>query len=1388
MRKINGFFCIALKLLWVFIFLISFIPPCYAKEGPYVPEVLQPWVDWVLHDKEDQLYCIPQYNDADIYQCAWPSELEVVLNDTGGKFKQSWLVHKETWVALPGKDNQWPGEVQVDGEVEIIIEKDKTPGIRLEPGSHRITGGFTWSGLPENLQIPIGSALVSVTVNNEKIEFPNIDGSGQLWLKSLRSEDKIENRLKIESFRLIKDSIPARVLLYFTLDVAGSAREITLGPLYTPEKLIPLSLKSPLPAKLEQDGRMVMQVRPGQYRISLVLRHTGPMSKLLFSPPANGFWPQQEIWSFSAQPDLRLVEIEGVQPIDPLQASVPKNWIQFPAYQMLPNDSMGFKEIKRGDPYPAPDQLTLDRSLWLRFDGSGYTIQDNIKGRKNTNWRLEIDPAISLGRVAVDGAEQVITRRKGSEKSGVELRNGVLRLKADSIYQRGISTLPATGWDHDFQRVKAKLYLPPGWKLLHATGIDNISRTWVKQWTLLDFFVVLIFTIALARLFSKSLAGLAFLTLVLTYHDLGAPRFVWLALLIGFALLKYLPKGKFKNTVTLYHGIVVLSLVVIVIPYAVQALRIGIYPQLARPFASMNPYASPGSSSLTRSPQMDMVQEMQSKPMVVKSKAGAGKALNQRMNQRSDQSSDQEMAKRKDIRSKVQGAGSFYYGSQVMQHDPKALTQTGPGMPRWLPFETINFSWSGPVTRDQMVSFTLMGPRINLILAFVRVFFILFLALGMFGFSYGPGKGFTITGLKSLKIFSLLFLFVLSPVLAQTSEIPSQQMLNTLEERLLEKEDCFPLCSNISNVYIRISHEQLSMDVHVDAQIDTAIPVPSHVKQWLPKQVMIDNIQAQGLLRKKNSLWMLIPAGRHVVTLSGPIGKQNLLQLPFLLKPHKVSIKADGWSVEGVNPDNSMDTQLQFKRITEKDDNQPEILETGILPPFVRVERNILLGLVWKIQTKIQRTSPTGAGVVLDIPLLPGESVTTQGIRVVEGNAKINLDTNQTHLFWESFLEPSDQILLEHKKTNTWTEIWKVDVSPIFHLEYEGIPVILHKTGTRWYPTWHPWPGEAITLKISRPPGIEGKTLTIEKSLLELRPGRKTTAARMIFSIKSSQGGHHTIALPFNAKLQEVKIKGKIQPIRQEGQNLVLPIIPGQQNIELTWIEEKGMKIQYRSSHVDLGAPSVNAGVDIYLPSNRWILFLGGEHLVGPAVLFWSMIIVLMIIAWGLSKTGWAQLRIYHWFFLGIGMSMSNQAAGLIVVGWLIALDLKNKAENFKGFRFDLIQIGIVVLTIAAMGSLVFSVSQGLLGHPDMNIVGNGSNGSLLRWYQDVSNPILPRAWVFSIPMLIYRAAMLAWALWLSFWLLGILQWGWKQFITPTIWYGLSFKIKRKQQYKKEEK
>ena len=52
-----------------------------------VPEPLQPWVDWVLHGHDDA-QCTRFEGDAERRQCAWPSRLELTLDERGGNFSQ----------------------------------------------------------------------------------------------------------------------------------------------------------------------------------------------------------------------------------------------------------------------------------------------------------------------------------------------------------------------------------------------------------------------------------------------------------------------------------------------------------------------------------------------------------------------------------------------------------------------------------------------------------------------------------------------------------------------------------------------------------------------------------------------------------------------------------------------------------------------------------------------------------------------------------------------------------------------------------------------------------------------------------------------------------------------------------------------------------------------------------------------------------------------------------------------------------------------------------------------------------------------------------------------------------------------------------------------------
>src|SRR5205814_124627 len=167
-----------------------------------------------------------------------------------------------------------------------------------------------------------------------------------------------------------------------------------------------------------------------------------------------------------------------------------------------PGSTMRLVEKRRGDSDPAPDRLSLHRSWWLDFDGGGFTVKDHISGTTTRTWRLEMAEPTVLGRAAVGGREQFLTRLGDRSSVGIELREGQLQLEADSRVEGAVSRVPAVGWDHDFQGVNAQLNLPPGWQLYYASGVDDVSSSWVTNWTLLDLFVVLIVAMAVGRLWS----------------------------------------------------------------------------------------------------------------------------------------------------------------------------------------------------------------------------------------------------------------------------------------------------------------------------------------------------------------------------------------------------------------------------------------------------------------------------------------------------------------------------------------------------------------------------------------------------------------------------------------------------------------------------------------------------------------------------------------------------------------------------------------------------------------------------------------------------------------------------------------------------------------------
>ncbi|HEY0781228.1 MAG TPA: hypothetical protein VGE98_02135 [Thermoanaerobaculia bacterium] len=314
-----------------------------------------------------------------------------------------------------------------------------------------------------------------------------------------------------------------------------------------------------------------------------------------------------------------------------------------------------------------------------------------------------------------------------------------------------------------------------------------------------------------------------------------------------------------------------------------------------------------------------------------------------------------------------------------------------------------------------------------------------------------------------------------------------------------------------------------------------------------------------------------------------------------------------------------------------------------------------------------------------------------------------------------------------------------------------------------------------MTLQIARPAGVAGQFVTLDRSVLATSPGARSTETHLELSLRSSRGGLHVVTLPEGAELESLAISGRAQPLRQDGRRVTLTLAPGVQIVSLAWREPRGIGVLFRTPAVDVGLAGVNAQVGLQL-LDRWTLAVGGPRM-GPAVLFWSLFVVILLLAWGLARLKVTPLSVLQWALLGVGLSQLPLVAAAVVAAWLILLGLRRRAAESgrapSPFLFDLYQLLLVAWTIAAIGILFWGVQQGLLGEPEMQIEGNGSTANLLTWYADRSAPVLPVAWALSVPLFVYRLAMLAWALWLALALLSWLRWGWESLTLGGGWRPL---------------
>ena len=1343
-----------------------------------VPPPLRDWQGWVLHDvpQHDCPFLANQAPDSG-RQCAWPGRLILDAGKDGARFSLDVHVDAPSWVALPGDARNWPQQVSTDNQRATVLQRGGQPMLWLTPGDYQLRGTLPWTTRPPRLHVPAAIGLVALIVDGAAVNRIERNGE-QLTLGEAAAAQRAADALSLRVYRRLDDGLPATLRTQLQFNVTGSAREQSLGPVL-PQGFVATALSGDLPARLEHDGQLRVQLRPGQWTITLAARGVAPLAKVTVKlPPAP--WPRQEIWSYADAPDLRSTRVEG-HATDAAQAGVPGEWRDLPAFMLDDGAGLAIEQGTRGDEGGKGDQLHLQRELWLDFDGGGLSVADRLSGELRHHQRLDVAAPWQLQRASQDG-EPLLVSKGEDGRSGVELREQQLDLDAGLRLPTRRGAIPSAGWQLPLESIDATLHLPYGYRLLGATGVDRSPDSWVAQWSLLDLFVVALIALLAGRLLGWPWALLAAGYLALAQHEASAPLWTLAVTLALALLLRALPEGRLRSVARgSAIGMFVLA-VLWTLPFFAAQLQYALHPQLeggnrgrvvsagyAEQAVREEAYANADAQAEMRrqAPPKIVAQSAPppappAPPAPVADQAGSI-ALSAPGVVAPGESSGTLSAITVSAASIQEPNG----GDVRHQVDSRSVTQAGAGTPHWDQGNDYRLGWSGPLTAEQDTHLVIAPAWLVRLLRLLMVALLGLLLAKLVPLLLAPLRG-RWNGWRGGGVASAALLAIaLLPAGLHAQSLPDQQLLDRLRSRLTEAPKCAPACVTVAQAQLRASGDTLGVELEAHVGAAVALPLPQVDDTLQLLDAAVDGKADAPLGRRGDQLLLRLDRGVHRISLRYRIGATDSASLRFALRPQRIAFDGQGWSLAGVDQGRPLGDSIALQRLRTAGDGK-DLPPAQSFPPYVRLTRSLQLGIDWTVENTVERIAPQDGGFGVTLPLLPGEHPLGDDVLVKDGRISITFNANSRAVSWSSRLDHATTLSLKAPALGERAEVWQVHASPMWHVDAKGVPTSATDDGL----LFQPLPGENLQLAFGKPAAIAGDSLAFDGVQVTSHAGERATETTLELHARSTRGGEHAIDLPAGAELLDANRDGESINLAVRDGKLGLPLLPGEHGYTLRLREPHGVAARTRTPSFALHAPVANIDLALQLPQDRWVLWTWGPT-TGPAVLYWSQLAVLLLAAWLLARYAPTPLRFRHWLLLGLGFSAFAWSAYALVVAWLILLGLRARStppERLGSIKFNLLQLGLALLTLLALAVLVAAVPKGLLGLPDMHVAGNASNAWNLRWFADQSANALPAAGVLSVSLWFYKLAMLAWALWLANALIGWLRWAFDAWTRGGYW------------------
>lgn len=1400
-RRLRPFITVLSVVFWISL--------AHAENDIYIPESLEPWVDWVLEDNPF-FACPVRATDGVRLNCIWVREtnIDVLRGQTfGAKFELKVHAFAESSLQLPFSQSFKPQNVRLNGQEVALGGGNSAPEVLVPIGSHTLIGDLVWTeeSEPRYLEIP-RSGIVRLSIDSEQVTHPSLQGGGsRLWFSNEITDTptttKTPDTELVRVFRHFIDDIPQTQTTYIRVTITGNPRTLDFGKVISDEYEI-TNLSSRWPAILSNDGNLVVQVSPGSNDIQINARATDQLSSFSYEK-ISPIWPDLEYWGIQPMHHLRIIRMEGAPRTDLSQVNAPSRMRRTSGFVLAEDDELELIEEQRGSVQPYASMFGISRDIWLNFKGDFYTVADSI--RTDVASAQQVASTIPLGEVRVNGNARLIVYDDSSEDqlTSIYLKPEDEYLSSISKVSRAEPLSPNT-WSVEAESLNARLHLPPGWMMLWSNGIDEVEGSWLSKWGIWDVFIVLLLLCLVWGLGGWKWTAIVAATVLISYQLDNAPTFGWVVLAAMCYAMKAIKHVKLNQVVTLSFWVVFFVVSIVCIYHATMSMRNAIHPQLA---AESPTFEQRVASALERRYTAEEIVQMGASDL-----SDFFRRIPEQFNSTTPQTStsfatgDEEMEEivttgtympttdptaRISQTPKVVTTGSrinlgedsdSYLGllsAEPRTYDPTLpiAIQTGPGRPIWQ-WQTATLSWDGPVAQDQKMTLVLMGPWFTRLLYLFSAFATL-LVLAYFLYLKVPGiKNCVKTVLPGTSgVASLVFLAMLFNPQDAQADIPDADLLKELESRLLALPDCLNECAYLEEAKVTLTDGVLTIAMQIHAEDRVAIPLPSENNTWN----LIDLRQGTNqlpLLRERSRLYTLLDEGVHNIVLTANITGLDQFDVAFELIPGHLAIDAPNWRIEGLIRGQVDDRKLTFYR--ENSDEQivsTSEITTNFAPleitPYVSVLRQIVLSYEPTIITRVARVAPYSDEFTVRIPLLPNEQVTTASMSVEGEHMVVNLRANQGSITWESKLIVDSTITLSAPPIAERTERWSIVGSDFWSYDYEGIvPIDEGDNHTMFVPRSN----EVLQVDVQQTQPVPGESITISNVNAFHEVGSQSTSTDLKLFILASQPGDIEITLPENANIESLMFGEEFQSLPSNNVVLV-PVQPGNHLYTLNWKTDRGISLAYSPPSASLSQPAVNTSTDIQLPENRWILWLAGSSL-GTTVAFWSVLVGVLLAAVVVSKIPSFALSTRDAVILAGGASLVDLKV-LVVVGiWFLAIWFKSrtKEEIVRPWLYRLEQLVLTGITLLVLYVLVSTIVTALTNDPNMYIVSAKYYNDWFTWFSDEITGEVPSPWILSVPMWVYLVLILAWVMWLVFTLLKWMRAWWESLKTPVLWVPINYR------------